>query len=201
MISNRKGLAFTSKTPGKTSEFNYFDALGKTAGTKENHRFYLVDLPGVGYAEVRKELRQSWLDLLNAYVTKRSTLRVLFHLVDSRHGLLDADEECLSLLPTLPEHVQYVIILTKVDKRGGGVRRDILDRLTREISKRTGRHVPIVYTSSETREGGAEVWSILLDAVAGEPSEKFFSRERVDSGYDSVSATAAEVEVEVKEDK
>ena len=48
-----QGLAFTSKTPGKTSEFNYFDAQGRIAATNERHRFYLVDLPGVGYAEVR----------------------------------------------------------------------------------------------------------------------------------------------------
>lgn len=133
MISNRKGLAFTSKTPGKTSEFNYFDAQGRLTATNELHRFYLVDLPGVGYAEVQRELKESWLRLLHSYVRERSTLRVLFHLIDSRHGLLDADEDCLTLLGDLPDHVQYVLVMTKVDKRGGGIRQDILDRVTAAV--------------------------------------------------------------------
>jgi GTP-binding protein len=120
MISNRKGIAFVSKTPGKTSEFNYFDAKGKVGKNNEKHRFYLVDLPGVGYAEVRKELRASWLVLLKDYVMQRDTLRIVFHLIDSRHGILDTDEDCLSLLAVLPEHVQYVIVLTKVDKHNTG---------------------------------------------------------------------------------
>jgi ribosome biogenesis GTP-binding protein YsxC/EngB len=98
MISNRKGIAFVSKTPGKTSEFNYFDAKGKVGKKNEKHRFYLVDLPGVGYAEVRKELRASWLVLLKDYVMNRDTLKIVFHLIDSRHGILDTDEDCLSLL-------------------------------------------------------------------------------------------------------
>ena len=174
-----QGLAFTSKTPGKTSEFNYFDAQGRLAATNEKHRFYLVDLPGVGYAEVQRELKDSWLRLLKSYVVGRPTLRVLFHLIDSRHGLLDADDDCLSLLDGLPDHVQYVLVLTKVDKRGGGVRQDILDRVAAAVRARTSRPVPIVHTSSETREGGAEMWSILVDAVAGEPSANFFSNKYV----------------------
>jgi len=120
MIANRKGLVFTSKTPGKTKEFNYFDANGTAGRHGEKHRFFLVDLPGVGYAEVSRDLKNSWLALLNEYVTGRNNLRALFHLVDSRHGLLDADCDCLDLLPTLPAHVQYCIVLTKADKRGGG---------------------------------------------------------------------------------
>ena len=166
MLSNRKGLAFTSKTPGKTSEFNYFDSNGTIGAAGERHRFYLVDLPGVGYAEVSRDLRRSWLLLLNEYVTQRSTLRVLFHLIDSRHGMLEADEECLSLLQTLPPHVQYCVVLTKADKRGGGLKHDYVDRINREIKKRTDRYVPILLSSSETREGGVDIWSVLLDSIA-----------------------------------
>jgi GTP-binding protein len=141
MISNRKGIAFVSKTPGKTSEFNYFDAKGRVGMKNEKHRFYLVDLPGVGYAEVRKELRASWLVLLRDYVVNRETLRIVFHLIDSRHGILDTDEDCLSLLEVLPEHVQYVIVLTKVDKHNTGVRRDVLERIANVVKQRTDRQV------------------------------------------------------------
>lgn len=141
MISNRKGMAFVSKTPGKTSEFNYFDAKGKVGSKNEKHRFYLVDLPGVGYAEVRKELRASWLVLLKDYIRNRSTLRMFFHLIDSRHGILDTDEDCLSLLEVLPDYVQYVIVLTKVDKHNTGVRRDVLESIAKVVKLRTERQV------------------------------------------------------------
>lgn len=145
MISNRKGIAFVSKTPGKTSEFNYFDAQGRVGRKNDKHRFFLVDLPGVGYAEVRKELRASWLVLLRDYVVNRSTLRIVFHLIDSRHGILDTDEDCLSLLAVLPPHVQYVIVLTKVDKHNTGVRRDILERIADVVKLRTDRQVRFYY--------------------------------------------------------
>ena len=170
MISNRKGLAFTSKTPGKTSEFNYFDAKGKIALNNEKHRFYLVDLPGVGYAEVDKDLKASWLALLRSYVTSRTTLKVLFHLVDSRHGLLPADEDCLSLLPSLPKNVQYVIIFTKVDKLRSGIRKDLLQSVHKAIKLKSGenvvKQVPIVYTSADSGLGGVKLWSVMLDALA-----------------------------------
>ena len=67
-----------------------------------------MDLPGVGYAEVRKDKRDSWLRLLKAYVGERSTLRLLFHLIDSRHGFLASDDDCLDLLKTL-ESGKYLV--------------------------------------------------------------------------------------------
>jgi GTP-binding protein len=168
-ICNRKNLAFTSNTPGKTSEFNYFEAQGVVGAAKESHRFYLVDLPGVGFARKNKDLRKSWTDLLHSYTHERSTLKAVFHLVDSRHGLLDADEECLNLLSTLPDHVQYVIVLTKVDKHGKKIPSSVgesIDRIYSEISKRTSKVVPIIVTSSSTRAGGVQLFSQLIDSIA-----------------------------------
>jgi GTP-binding protein EngB required for normal cell division len=72
-------------------------------------------------------------------VKTRQTLKVVFHLVDARHGLLQADEECLNILTELPDRVAYVIVLTKVDKLGGGVNRDFINKIDREIkSRRSG---------------------------------------------------------------
>jgi len=168
MVLNKKGLAFTSKTPGKTSEFNYFEVQGKLGPKCQRRSFYFVDLPGVGYAEVSRKLREQWLGLLGTYVTGRANLRLVLHLVDSRHGLLDADKECLMLLENLPPTVQYAIVLTKADKKGGGMKDFVLDGIQDEISKRTPRHVPVLLTSSETREGGVGLWSLMLDAIAGD---------------------------------
>lgn len=115
-ISNRKQLAFTSKVAGKTSEFNYFEVTGFVGAQKEENKFYLIDLPGVGYAQKSKDKRSVWSTLMNEFTKQRRTLRCIFHLIDSRHGVLDADDECFDLLAELPEHVQYVVVFTKVDK-------------------------------------------------------------------------------------
>ncbi len=153
MLTNRKQLAYTSKVPGKTSEFNYFHAQGSVGriggsstrvkdesdelSTKQGKNkldFYLVDVPGVGYATKSKSQRMEWVNLLNNYVQKREGLKTVFHLVDSRHGLLDADYECLSLLKSLPQNVKYTIVFTKVDKLGpSATKKAILDGKT-EIS-------------------------------------------------------------------
>lgn len=171
-ICNRgqNNVAYTSKKPGKTAEFNYFDAKGVVGPNREPHQFYLVDLPGVGYAQKSRALRDNWTNLLRDYVHHRSTLRVIFHLVDSRHGIMESDEECLSLLETLPTHVLYVIVLTKVDKQRGAdktfaVQENVIERIYSEIGKRTRRVVPILFTSSVSKLGVASLWSTLLDGI------------------------------------
>jgi GTP-binding protein len=174
MICNRKSLAYSSKTPGKTTEYNYFEAKGAVGALKEAHRFYLVDLPGVGFAKKDKAMRKGWSAFLRDYVTQRDSLRVVYHLVDARHGLMDADEECLSLLEVLPAHVQYVIVLTKADKQGSGEKgssllSDVMSSVEGAVRERTERHVPVIMTSSQTKRGGVQLLSHLLQAVA-EPS-------------------------------
>lgn len=142
---------------------------------------WTVDLPGVGYAQASRDLRESWINLLRQYTLERGTLQVLCHLVDSRHGLMDADGECLDLLSTLPPQVDYVIVFTKVDKHRGSseggdgnsginsgvegalMRRGIVDRVYREVAKRTTRPVKIFFTSSESREGGVDLLSFIIE--------------------------------------
>jgi len=80
---------------------------------------------------------------------------------------MDADFQCFSLLDDLPSNIKYVMVLTKADKRegSGGMRGDIIKKLRKEIITRTNRDVPILLTSAESREGGAELWSVLLDSI------------------------------------
>mmetsp|Transcript_23336 Transcript_23336/g.31944 ORF Transcript_23336/g.31944 Transcript_23336/m.31944 type:complete len:315 (-) Transcript_23336:46-990(-) len=190
MLTNRKKLAYTSKTPGKTSEFNYFEIQSVVGVDKAKSSFYIVDLPGVGYAQASRDLRSSWTNLLTAFAHQRSTLRVLFHLVDSRHGLMEADYECLDLVATLPSHVTYAIVFTKVDKTSGGggdsgegskhhlraaglvMNNGMVDRVYREIAKRTTRVVPLFFTSSESRQGGVDMWDFILTATTAKAYEK-----------------------------
>ena len=84
MIVGRKALARTSNTPGKTQQFNYYLI---------NQRFYFVDLPGFGYARVSKQQRNQWKRLIGRYLTERSRLKLVFHLIDSRHAPMDLDKD------------------------------------------------------------------------------------------------------------
>jgi GTP-binding protein len=104
-LANRTRLAFTSKTPGRTQHINYF-SLGDN--------WFLVDLPGYGYAKVPPDVQQHWEKLLSGYLQKRDSLCGLVVIMDARHPLTDLDEQMLAwFAPTSkPMHV----LLTKSDK-------------------------------------------------------------------------------------
>jgi len=106
-ITQRRGLARTSKTPGRTRLLNYFE-LGPSKR--------LVDLPGYGYANVAESERQAWLPLLEV-LRGRKSLRGLFVIVDSRRGLTEGDETLIEWLQ--PGHRLHVL-LSKADKLGRG---------------------------------------------------------------------------------
>ena len=88
-LTGRKSLARTSNTPGRTQEINYFDVAG---------HFYLVDLPGYGFAEAPVAVVKQWQALLKSYLSGRATLRRAFVLVDMRHGIKKVDDEIMQLL-------------------------------------------------------------------------------------------------------
>ena len=88
-LTNRKDLARTSHTPGRTQQLNFFDLGGK---------LYLVDMPGYGYAKVSKKQRKEWTDLIFDYLRGRPNLRSVYILVDGRHGLKDSDIEMMTML-------------------------------------------------------------------------------------------------------
>lgn len=177
-LTNRKGLAYTSKTAGKTSEFNYFEVNGTVGVNKEEKSFYLVDLPGVGYAERSKNTRWGWQQLLKIYSQERSSLRAIYHLVDSRHGLLDADYECLNLIETLPEYVEYIVVFTKVDKLRMTLNQDvpisegILRNTQRKLQEKfalnpfkSDKNITILYSSSHTKQGALDVLMNIIHLI------------------------------------
>jgi len=137
MVTARKALAYTSKRPGKTQQFNYFAVNDKVdvereirygdeiAGEKDFDSFYICDLPGFGFAKVPEKQRREWRSFMREYFEGRRNLRVVFHLVDSRHGLVDEDtrimEECASIFGgSARKSVNYVVVLTKADKNTKG---------------------------------------------------------------------------------
>jgi len=146
-----KKLAYVSKKPGKTTEFNFFQI---------DRRYYFVDLPGYGYARVSKKQREKWAALIERYLNERTTLRGVVHLVDSRHPPMEQDEDLIDFMRG--SDVPYLIALTKADKLSGNQRtksvRGLKDRLAE-----VGRAVPVVLTSSKTGRGIGELRTWLHD--------------------------------------
>jgi GTP-binding protein EngB required for normal cell division len=175
-------LAYTSKRPGKTQQFNFFavnDKPGKekevkygdfVPGEKDLDSFYILDVPGFGFAKVPEKQRKAWSDFLAEYIKSRKTLRVIFHLIDGRHGPIDEDDNIMSQISeTKPNNVQYVIVLTKADKNvkgastgnGGKVSSAILDKVRKAAQENNIGNVPILLTSAETKLGRDDMWRYM----------------------------------------
>lgn len=108
MLTNQKGLAKTSSQPGKTQLINHFII---------NNNWYLVDLPGYGYAKISKDARVKWARMINYYLRKRENLTCVFVLVDSRHSPQAVDLEFMEQLGN--EGIPFVMVFTKADKQSG----------------------------------------------------------------------------------
>ncbi len=114
-LTNKKGLAKSSSTPGKTRLINFFHvSFVKDESTYEAQ---LVDLPGFGYAKVSKTTKLEWQKNLTDYIKRRVSIRLFVHLIDGRHPLLESDEEVYDYLQSILRPDQAILrIFTKADK-------------------------------------------------------------------------------------
>lgn len=148
------GLARTSNTPGRTQELNFFapaeDAL------------YLVDMPGYGFARAPKEKVEAWTRLVRAYLAGRPTLRRVFLLIDSRHGLKPPDREIMKMLDTTA--VPYQIVLTKGDKISVPAL-DAVRLATEAALKGHAAAFPTVLATSSEQNAGLEELRATLAAL------------------------------------
>ena len=141
-LTNRKGLARASNTPGRTRELNYFNV---------SDRIHVVDLPGYGYARASKADIAKWTELTRAFLRGRAPLRRVFVLIDSRHGLKESDHEIMSMLDEAA--VTYQLILTKVDKLKKGELEKVKKRTLSKIKKRPAAFPTLICTSSVKKNG------------------------------------------------
>ncbi|WP_246167252.1 ribosome biogenesis GTP-binding protein YihA/YsxC [Sphingomonas piscis] len=155
-LTNRKGLARTSNTPGRTQELNFFDV-----GNPPLIR--LVDMPGYGFAEAPKDLVKRWRFLVNDYLRGRQVLKRTLVLVDSRHGLKPVDEEIMTMLDKAA--ASYHLVLTKGDKIKPTELAKVLERTAEQARTHPAAHPTIFTTSSETASGIAELRAAILDAA------------------------------------
>jgi GTP-binding protein len=151
-LTGRRMLARISNTPGRTRQINFFDLGG---------RLMLVDLPGYGYAEAPKAAIKSWTGLVQHYFRTRGTLRRICLLIDSRHGIKQADRPLMHMLDDAG--VSYQVVLTKADKAGRDELPEVADRIMAELATHVAAHPEIHLTSAVDRRGIAELRETLAN--------------------------------------
>lgn len=153
MLVGRKALARTSNTPGKTQEFNYYLI---------NDAFYFLDLPGLGYAKVSKRQRDKWEQLIARYLDTREPLRLVIHLVDSRHDATRHDQAIMQFMKGSP--VPYLIVMSKTDKLSHNKLKMSRKRLEALLDQ-MGLELPIVMASVKDKRGRDELWTWIQDVA------------------------------------
>jgi GTP-binding protein len=154
-LTGRRTLARVSAKPGHTRQVNFFDLAG---------RLLLVDLPGYGFAQVSRSMKETWQDLASAYLRGRPTLVRVCLLIDSRHGVKDSDRETMKNLDSAA--VSYQLVLTKVDKlKAADVPRAVAT--AEAVARKHGAaHPEVLPTSSETGFGIAELRAEIMAVAA-----------------------------------
>jgi len=146
-LVQQDGLARTSRTPGRTRLVNWFEI---------DDKFHLVDLPGYGYAEVKKDVRESWRPLIEAYLDKREALNGVLLLIDIRRGVQDEE---LDFIPWLAERaIPVVVALTKSDKLAKHKRTLEVMKAKKDLGLKRD---PIA-VSAQTGDGIDDMWRALL---------------------------------------
>ena len=157
LVTGRRSIARTSRTPGKTREINYFLINGKA---------YLVDLPGYGYAKVSRTQREAWAKLMAPYLQQRPTVKLIFHLIDSRHPPTDLDRVAIGLCAG--SQARYVMVLTKTDKPNQRERAASTKALAAALTE-LGIDPPIVQTSAAAHRGADALLAHIAAAITGGP--------------------------------
>jgi len=149
-IVDKKNLAKTSGKPGKTQLINHFIV---------NKEWYLVDLPGFGYAKISKTKRAEFHDMISEYLLNRTNLMCLFVLIDSRHKPQDIDKEFMEWLAE--KEIPFVMIFTKTDKLGKVVLAKNIGAYKVEMLKVWKELPQIFITSAEKKTGTKEICNFI----------------------------------------
>ncbi|MDB5262312.1 MAG: GTP-binding protein [Adhaeribacter sp.] len=150
MLTSRNKLAKTSSFPGKTQLINHF---------KINEDWFLVDLPGYGWAKVSKDSRDNWQKMIKAYLQQRKNLACVFLLIDSRHEPQKSDLDFIQVLGTLG--VPFVLVFTKTDKQSDYKTQEVVGAFQKKLSE-TWEELPRIFiTSSEEKKGRDEILNFI----------------------------------------
>ncbi|WP_375675267.1 ribosome biogenesis GTP-binding protein YihA/YsxC [Bartonella sp. CL100XZDX] len=163
-LVQQKSLARTSNTPGRTQELNYFVPDGFSGQLGDLPPLALVDMPGYGFAAAPKNLVDEWTNLIFSYLRGRTTLKRVYILIDSRHGIKNNDEDVLALLDKAA--VSYQIVLTKSDKIKSNALEKLIMSTQTKLLKRPAAYPELLVTSSEKALGLEELRAAILQTIA-----------------------------------
>jgi len=151
-LTNHKGLAKVSSTPGKTKLINYFDVTFLDRDTDNKRVVKFVDLPGFGYAKVAKSVKHDWEKNLTDYIAQREQIKLFIHLIDCRHPHLEIDTQVSNFLFENVGANQYILqIFTKIDKLNqkeqSALRREYPNAMMLSSSKKRGikKAINVIY--------------------------------------------------------
>lgn len=153
-LVNRKKLARTSSEPGRTQSINFYDIDGM---------FFLVDLPGYGFARVPKKLKEEWGNLINDYLVNRPHLTGIIQIVDARHKPTSDDKVMFDWLKEAG--ISVLLVATKVDKISRGQRKK-QERLIKEtLGLKPNLDIEFVFFSAKSGEGKNKIISFIKDNI------------------------------------
>jgi GTP-binding protein len=150
-LVGRNALARVSANPGMTKQLNFYE-LGR--------HLILVDMPGYGYAKVSKTKKSEWDELIRSYLLGRPTLKRACLLIDARRGIMEKDDEFMTMLDD--SAVNYQVVLTKIDALTAGDLGVLLESVKRTVAGHVAAHPHIIATSSLRKEGIHELQEQLL---------------------------------------
>ena len=155
-ITNKNKLAYTSKSPGRTRELNFFSF-------KHNNKtlINIVDMPGYGFAKASKEQIKKWTKLSDNYLKSRKNLRRVFLLIDARRGIMPVDINIMDIMDDYA--VSYQIVLTKIDKILEV--ENLTELVLKEIEKRKAVFPNILITSSKKKYGVNEIKKEIISLI------------------------------------
>lgn len=152
-LLNRKNIARTSNTPGKTQQMNYYQI---------GDEFFMVDLPGYGFAKVPKKERERWGKSIREYLLDRESLRLILHVVDVRHDPSQLDEDFFYWMGM--NEKPFAVVLSKSDKLSRNKVNSSKAKVRRTL-KEMNIEVPILPFSSSSREGVDEIEKLIKEFV------------------------------------
>ncbi len=158
-ITNKRKLARTSNTPGKTQQMNYYNI---------DDMFYIVDLPGFGFAKAPKKERKRWGKDIQTYLLERETLQLIIHLVDARHKPTKLDQDFFYWMAV--NRKPFAVILSKTDKLSNN-KLETSKKQVRAILSEMNIEVPIIPCSAESGKGISEVRSLINEFINPKPEQ------------------------------
>ena len=150
MLCNKKNMARTSKQPGKTQTINFYIINGD---------WYLVDLPGYGYAKISKSKRQQWRRMVEGYLVRRENLQCTFLLIDSNVVPQKIDIEFVNWLGEI--RIPFAIVFTKMDKSKPDVVEANVEQFKTSLLEYWTELPPIFYTSANDRKGREAILNFI----------------------------------------